>query len=269
MRHRVVGRKLSRTASHRRALLRSLSTELIRHKRITTTEAKAKEASRFVEGLISKARRAWNSEKSGNDTNHHARRMVARDIQDKKVLRELFSEVAEKVADRPGGYTRVIRIGQRNGDGAEMAVLELVDYNLDRDESAVRSRSKNLMSRAERVRRSQEKQKQQAAEKAVVAEEAVTEVTEEVEEAVEEATDTTEVVEETPETETATEEASDTAEALDASEVESTETTAETEESGGDEEVPASEAEESGSTDSTEEDQTKEDGDEEKKEEGA
>ncbi len=162
MRHRVVGRKLSRTASHRRALLRSLSTELLRHKRIVTTEAKAKEASRFVEGLISKARRAWNSQQNGGTVNHHARRMIGRNIKDKKVLRELFSDIAEKVADRPGGYTRVVRIGRRNGDGAEMAVLELVDYNLDRDESAVRSRSKNLMSRAERVRRSQEKQKQMA-----------------------------------------------------------------------------------------------------------
>ena len=174
MRHRVVGRKLKRTASHRRALLRSLSTELIRHKRITTTEAKAKEASRFVESLISKARRAWNAEKDGGALNLHARRIVGRDIQDKGVLRELFSSVAEKVADRPGGYTRVIRIGQRNGDGAEMAVLELVDYNTDRDESAVRSRSKNLMSRAERVRRSQEKQKQaEVTETAVVEEEMV------------------------------------------------------------------------------------------------
>ena len=183
MRHRVVGRKLSRTASHRRALLRSLSTELLRHKRIVTTEAKAKEASRFVEGLISKARRAWNSQQNGGTVNHHARRMIGRNIKDKKVLRELFSDIAEKVADRPGGYTRVVRIGRRNGDGAEMAVLELVDYNLDRDESAVRSRSKNLMSRAERVRRSQEKQKQMAE---------VAEV-EEVEEATEELEGTPEV----------------------------------------------------------------------------
>ena len=183
MRHRVVGRKLSRTASHRRALLRSLSTELLRHKRIVTTEAKAKEASRFVEGLISKARRAWNSQQNGGTVNHHARRMIGRNIKDKKVLRELFSDIAEKVADRPGGYTRVVRIGRRNGDGAEMAVLELVDYNLARDESAVRSRSKNLMSRAERVRRSQEKQKQMAE---------VAEV-EEVEEATEELEGTPEV----------------------------------------------------------------------------
>lgn len=164
MRHRVVGRKLKRTASHRRSLLRSLSTELIRHKRITTTEAKAKEAVRFVEAIISRAKRAYLAERDGGPANLHARRIIGRDIQDRSVVRELFTNVAPKVAERPGGYTRVIRIGRRNGDGAEMAVLELVDYNLEQDENAVRSRSKKLMSRAERVRRSQEKQKQQTEE---------------------------------------------------------------------------------------------------------
>lgn len=164
MRHRVVGRKLKRTASHRRSLLRSLSTELIRHKRITTTEAKAKEAVRFVEAIISRAKRAYLAERDGGPANLHARRIIGRDIQDRTVVRELFTNVAPKVAERPGGYTRVIRIGRRNGDGAEMAVLELVDYNLEQDENAVRSRSKKLMSRAERVRRSQEKQKKQTEE---------------------------------------------------------------------------------------------------------
>ncbi|MCE2503156.1 MAG: 50S ribosomal protein L17 [Chlorobi bacterium] len=244
MRHRVVGRKLSRTASHRRALLRSLSTELLRHKRIVTTEAKAKEASRFVEGLISKARRAWNSQQNGGTVNHHARRMIGRNIKDKKVLRELFSDIAEKVADRPGGYTRVVRIGRRNGDGAEMAVLELVDYNLDRDESAVRSRSKNLMSRAERVRRSQEKQKQMAE---------VAEV-EEVEEA-------TEKLEGTPEVE-ATED-SEGAPASEAEESVAEEADA-VEESASEQTDEASD--ESESTDGSEEEQAQ--GDEEEKQGG-
>ena len=138
--------------------MRSLSTELIRHKRITTTEAKAKEAGRFVEGLITKAKRAHLAEKEGGELNLAARRHLGKVIQDRAILRELFNEVAEKVANRPGGYTRVIRIGRRNGDGAEMAVLELVDYNLERDDSAARSRSKKTMSRAERVKRSQQKQ---------------------------------------------------------------------------------------------------------------
>ena len=114
--------------------MRSLSTELIRHKRITTTEAKAKEAGRFVESLITKAKRAYIAEKGGGEMNLAARRHVGKIIQDRAILRELFGEVAQKVVDRPGGYTRVVRIGRRNGDGAEMAVLELVDYNLDRDE---------------------------------------------------------------------------------------------------------------------------------------
>lgn len=138
--------------------MRSLSTELIRHKRITTTEAKAKEAGRFVESLITKAKRAYLVEKDGGEMNLHARRNIGKIIQDRVVLRELFSDVAAKVADRPGGYTRVVRIGRRNGDGAEMAVLELVDYNLERDESAARSQSKKTITRAERVRRSQQKQ---------------------------------------------------------------------------------------------------------------
>lgn len=143
--------------------MRSLSTELIRHKRITTTEAKAREASRFVEGLITRAKKAYLGEKEGGELNLHARRNVGKIIQDRAVLRELFSEVASKVAERPGGYTRVVRIGRRNGDGAEMAVLELVDYNLDRDESAARSRTTKTISREERVRRSRQKQAEKAA----------------------------------------------------------------------------------------------------------
>lgn len=144
--------------------MRSLSTELIRHKRITTTEAKAKEAGRFVESLITKAKRAYLSEKNGGEMNLHARRHIGKIIQDRGVLRELFAEVAAKVADRPGGYTRVVRIGRRNGDGAEMAVLELVDYNLERDESAARSQTKKTISRAERVRRSRQKEEPKQAE---------------------------------------------------------------------------------------------------------
>ena len=119
MRHRIKGRKLGRTASHRTATLRSLATALIKHKKITTTVAKAKQTRLFVEPLITKAK---------NDS-VHARRLVARHIQDKDVLKELFSEVVPKIGDRPGGYTRVIKLGNRVGDAAEMAIIELVDYN--------------------------------------------------------------------------------------------------------------------------------------------
>jgi large subunit ribosomal protein L17 len=123
MRHRVKGYKLGRTASHRRATLRALATALIRHKKIKTTVAKAKATKMFVEPLITRAK---------NDTVHN-RRLVAAEIHDKEVLKELFGEVAEKVANRQGGYTRVVRLGQRPGDGAEMAILELVDYNIGED----------------------------------------------------------------------------------------------------------------------------------------
>ncbi len=119
MRHRIKGRKLGRSTSHRLATLRSLATALIKHKKITTTLAKAKQTRLFVEPLITKAK---------NDS-VHSRRLVASQIHDKEVVKELFGEVAEKIGDRPGGYTRIVKLGNRVGDGAEMAIIELVDYN--------------------------------------------------------------------------------------------------------------------------------------------
>ncbi len=119
MRHGVKGRKLSRTHSHRAALMNALATSLLKHKRIKTTLAKAKEARKHVEALITKARR--------NDL--HARRHIMRFVNDKEVVKELFSDVVQKIGDRPGGYTRVIKLGNRMGDAASMAILELVDYN--------------------------------------------------------------------------------------------------------------------------------------------
>lgn len=119
MRHRVKGRKLSRTHSHRAALMSALTTSLLKHKRIKTTLAKAKEARKHVESLITKAKR--------NDL--HARRHVMRFVHDKEVVKELFNEVVQKIGERPGGYTRVVKLGNRMGDAASMAILELVDYN--------------------------------------------------------------------------------------------------------------------------------------------
>ena len=119
MRHRVKGRKLNRTASHRTATMRALATALIREKKIRTTVAKAKETRVFVEPIITRAK---------NDT-VAARRIIAKDIQDKEVLKELFNEIIPKIGDRPGGYTRVVKLGRRLGDAAEMAIIELVDYN--------------------------------------------------------------------------------------------------------------------------------------------
>ena len=119
MRHRVRGRKLGRTASHREALLRSLATSLFKYKRIRTTVAKAKEARSYAEALITKARK--------NDL--HSKRQIMGIINDKEAVKELFGEIIPKIGERPGGYTRVVKLGNRMGDAAELAILELVDYN--------------------------------------------------------------------------------------------------------------------------------------------
>lgn len=119
MRHAVKGKKLKRTSSHKKALLTSLAVALFKYKKIKTTVAKAKEARIFVEKLITKARRG----------DIPARRYVARFIKDREVLKELFNEIVAKIGERPGGYTRVVKLGARKGDGADLAILELVDYN--------------------------------------------------------------------------------------------------------------------------------------------
>jgi len=116
MRHRSKGRQLSRTAEHRKALLRNLATSLFRHDRIVTTTAKAKELRPFAERLITLARRG----------DLHARRLAERKIQDRQALTRLFSEIGPRFAARPGGYTRILKIGHRVGDGAETARIELL-----------------------------------------------------------------------------------------------------------------------------------------------
>ena len=130
MRHRVAHRKLGRTSEHRMALLRNQSTMLLRHERIDTTLAKAKELRPFVERLITVAKRGL---ADGADTTRalHARRLVARDLADKKVVSKLFDSIAPRFADRPGGYSRVLRLGRRQGDQAEIAQIELVGSEYD------------------------------------------------------------------------------------------------------------------------------------------
>src|SRR5690606_10635980 len=119
MRHGDKINNLGRTASHRKALLRNLACELIEHKRIVTTHAKAKALRTYVEPLITKSK----------DNTTHQRRVVFSYLQDKTAVTELFGPVAEKVGGRPGGYTRVIKFGIRHGDNAETALIELVDFN--------------------------------------------------------------------------------------------------------------------------------------------
>lgn len=117
MRHRVAGRRLGRSVGHRRALYRNLITELFRHERIRTTEAKAKAVQAEAEKLITVAKRQ----------DVHARRQVAAVLTDDAVTKRLIDEVAPRYLERPGGYTRVVHLGQRLGDGAQMVLLTLVE----------------------------------------------------------------------------------------------------------------------------------------------
>ena len=116
MRHRNKGKRLSRTSTHRRALLRNLATSLFLHERVETTTIKAKELRPFAERLITLARRG----------DVHARRIAGRKIQDRDVLGKLFDDIAPRYAARPGGYTRILKLGNRKGDAAEMSLIELV-----------------------------------------------------------------------------------------------------------------------------------------------
>ena len=119
MRHNKKFNHLGRTASHRNAMLANMACSLIKHKRITTTVAKAKALKKFVEPLITKAK----------DDTTNSRRVVFSNLQDKYAVTELFKEISVKIADRPGGYTRIIKTGNRLGDNAEMCFIELVDCN--------------------------------------------------------------------------------------------------------------------------------------------
>src|SRR5664279_5775361 len=119
MRHGDKSNNLSRTARHRKALLSNLACQLFQHKKILTPLAKAKALRPYVEPLITKAK----------DNTTHQRRLVFSHLQDKAAVQELFDVISAKVASRPGGYTRVIKLGKRVGDNAELAMIELVDYN--------------------------------------------------------------------------------------------------------------------------------------------
>jgi large subunit ribosomal protein L17 len=166
MRHGKSGRKLKRTASHRRATLASLSSSLLRHKRIMTTVAKAKETRSLVEKMITRAKNAARRT-DAPAVAIHARREVGKMIKDRAVIKELFTTIAEKVGSRPGGYTRIVKLGQRKGDAAEMAVLELVDFNAGQEltgkletEKKVAAQSRSKKAKADGAK---EKAKEQAA----------------------------------------------------------------------------------------------------------
>jgi large subunit ribosomal protein L17 len=183
MRHGKKVNHLGRTDSHRKAMLANMATSLIKHKRITTTLAKAKALRKYVEPLITKSK---------NDTTH-SRRTVFSYLKDKEAVTILFREVSEKVATRPGGYTRIIKLENRLGDNAEMAFVELVDYN------EVYKAGEKVEKKTTR-RRGGSKKKSVAAEATEVVEEVATE---EVAPATEEAATEAPAVEETPATEEA------------------------------------------------------------------
>lgn len=152
MRHNKKFNHLGRTASHRSAMLSNMACSLITHKRITTTVAKAKALKKFVEPLITRAK----------DDTTNSRRVVFSNLQDKHVVTELFKDISVKIADRPGGYTRIIKTGNRLGDNAEMCFIELVDYNENMAKEAVAKK-------ATRTRRSKKNAATEAAPVAEVA----------------------------------------------------------------------------------------------------
>ena len=119
MRHNKKVNHLGRTKTHREAMLANMASSLIKHKRIFTTTAKAKSLRKYIEPLITKSK----------DSSVHSQRIVISSLQDKYAVKELFTEISSKVMDRPGGYTRIIKTGLREGDNAAMCFIELVDYN--------------------------------------------------------------------------------------------------------------------------------------------
>ena len=116
MRHRIAGRKLSRPTAHRMSMLRTAVTDLLRHETLRTTDAKAREIRRMAEKVITR----------GKTNTLHSRRLAAAVLRDKKVLTKLFDELGTRYVDRPGGYTRIVKLGSRKGDAAPMAIIELM-----------------------------------------------------------------------------------------------------------------------------------------------
>jgi large subunit ribosomal protein L17 len=164
MRHNVSGRKLNRTPAHRKMLYRNLVTALLKHERIQTTVPKAKEARSVAEKLITFAKRG----------DLHARRQAARKINEPEVLQKLFAEIGPRYADRPGGYTRILRLGFRKGDNAELAILELVDGTAKPKvkDTLKRTRARRVLEREEKAEAKAALIEAAEAEKAAAAEEA-------------------------------------------------------------------------------------------------
>ena len=164
MKHRVVGRRLDRTTEHRTAMLRNMVTSLFRHERIVTTTPKAKELKRFADKVITLAKRG----------SPHHRRLANREVKDVEVLNKLFDTLAGRFSARPGGYTRIVRVGRRAGDNAEMAVIELVERSgaaaAEGDEAAAEKGAKAPKAKAEKTAKAAKPAKAAKAPKAEKAE---------------------------------------------------------------------------------------------------
>ena len=175
MRHKKSFNHLGRKTAHRKAMLSNMACSLIKHKRIETTTAKAKALKRYIEPLITRSK----------DDSTHARRVVFSYLQDKETVAELFRDVAAKVGDRPGGYTRIIKLGHRLGDNADMCIIELVDFN----ETLLAEKAATKKSTSRRRRGAKKKTEEVVAEEVVEApvEEVKEPVAEEVKEPVAEA----------------------------------------------------------------------------------
>ncbi|MDR0603397.1 MAG: 50S ribosomal protein L17 [Bacteroidales bacterium] len=143
MRHGKKVNHLGRNSSHRKAMLSNMATSLIMHKRIRTTVAKAKALRKYVEPLISKSK----------EDSTHSRRVVFSYLQEKNAVTELFREISQKVGDRPGGYTRILRTGYRIGDAAEMCIIELVDYNENYTQNKAGKQSKSKATRRSKAKK--------------------------------------------------------------------------------------------------------------------
>jgi len=174
MRHNKKGNHLGRTSSHRKAMLANMATSLIMHKRIQTTVAKAKALRVYVEPLITKSK---------NDTTH-SRRTVFSYLKNKYAVTELFRDIAVKVADRPGGYTRILKTGNRLGDNAEMCLIELVDYN-----TTYTTQKEEVKQKAKRTRRGKSKAGEEVVEQQPQKIESTDKPVDQVEEVQEEKTD--------------------------------------------------------------------------------
>lgn len=221
MRHGKKFNHLGRTPSHRKAMLSNMATSLIMEKRISTTIAKAKELRKYLEPLLTRSK----------DDSTHSRRVVFSYLQNKESVSELFNNVADKIASRPGGYTRILKTGNRLGDNADMCIIELVDYN-----EALLTEAKPAKAKTRRSRRGKGEAQSKPAPEAAVAEAPVVEEAEVVEEVA-----TEDAVEEVAEVEAAAEEVAET--------VENEEVVEETPE------APAEETEEADSSEAAEDDE--------------